>query len=290
MFDTIAMVDWSGGQDRGPKPRPDSIFLCVARGDQVEVPIYLRNRAVAMVQLADLIANELAAGRRLLIGFDFPFGYPEGFAALVTGAPDPLALADWFAAALPPDAPDDARFHIAAELNARLGGNGPFWFRFKNGPEGLPLKKPAWLDRGFLEKRHVETLAPGAFLSWQMGGAGSVGSQTMTGMAALSRLRRWFPGQVGVWPFELDCPVMLVEIWPSLIDATVKAHMRQDEIKDAAQVRVLACAVAQMVSEGALAAVLDDVDDGAPRSEEGWILGVRQPNQLADAAERALAA
>ena len=45
--------------------------------------------------------------------------------------------------------------------------------------------------------RHaVEHLAPGAFTCWQMGGAGAVGGQVMTGLAVLQRLRRRFAGQL----------------------------------------------------------------------------------------------
>ena len=42
--------------------------------------------------LADLLAAERAAGRRVLAGFDFPFGYPRGFAAALTGRAEALAL------------------------------------------------------------------------------------------------------------------------------------------------------------------------------------------------------
>ena len=72
-----------------------------------------------------------------------------------------------------------------------------------------------------------------------MGGAGAVGGQAMTGIAALARLRRRFPGRIAVWPFEpLDRPVAFVEIWPSLLRAAVAAAA--DPIKDRAQVRLMA--------------------------------------------------
>ena len=78
-FDTIAVVDWSGGNDTGPKPRKDAIWLAVARQGAVDDPIYLRNRRLAEAALGDVIEEEASAGRRLLIGFDFPFGYPKAF-------------------------------------------------------------------------------------------------------------------------------------------------------------------------------------------------------------------
>ncbi|MEM7320841.1 MAG: molybdopterin guanine dinucleotide synthesis, partial [Pseudomonadota bacterium] len=96
-FDTFAMIDWSGGNDTGPKPRKDAIWACVARGGRTEDPVYLRNRTLAERWLFDLIDGEIAAGRRLMLGFDFPFGYPTGFAQAVIGRRSPLALWDWFA-------------------------------------------------------------------------------------------------------------------------------------------------------------------------------------------------
>jgi molybdopterin molybdotransferase len=116
--------------------------------------------------------------------------------------------------------------------------------------------------------------AKGSFTCWQMGGAGAVGSQVMTGMAALERLRRAFPGEVAVWPFEsLNRPVALVEVWPSLLAGAVKTATREGDIKDAVQVRVLARSIAEAAADGQLARMLDAVPEAA-RAEEGWILGV----------------
>lgn len=127
-FDTIVVTDWSGGNDRGAKPKQDAIWSAVVRDGRPEEPVYHRNRSVAEDWLVGLFADELAAERRVIAGFDFPFGYPEGFAARVTGSHDPLALWDWFAAHLE-DAPKrNNRFHLAGRLNALCPGIGPFWF------------------------------------------------------------------------------------------------------------------------------------------------------------------
>ena len=63
IFDTFAMVDWSGGNDTGPEPRRDAIWACIARGGLAEPPVYLRNRAEAEDWLDGLIGAEAAAGR-----------------------------------------------------------------------------------------------------------------------------------------------------------------------------------------------------------------------------------
>lgn len=272
MFDTIVMVDWSGGKDRGARPKKDAIWSAVAG----EAPVYHRNRMVAYESPRTRIAAELSAGRRVIAGFDFPFGYPEGFAERLTGRPDPLAVWAWYADRLEDQPKDNNRFELAGEINRTFDGVGPFWFN-ATGREipGLPRGgRERTHEHGMKERRAVEELAKGSFTCWQMGGAGAVGSQVMTGIATLERLRRAFHGQIAVWPFEpLDRPVAFVEVWPSLLDAAVRAETRKGEIRDAAQVRVLAAALAWMDAEGTLGPALDAVPTDA-RLEEGWIFGV----------------
>lgn len=276
-------MDWSAAADRGAKPKADAVWTARAAGGAVETR-YHRRPADAEKWLADTLAADAAAGRRTLAGFDFPFAYPAGFAEALTGTNDPLALWDWFAARLP----GADRWTLAGEINARFPGPGPLWF---NGGRadvpGLPRKKARAEDSGLPERRAVERRAPGAFTCWQLGGAGAVGSQAMTGQAALSRLRRRLGGAVAVWPFEpLQAPVALVEVWPSLIASAVRAAMAgaTDPIKDEWQVRVLAGAIAAL-TPGALAAMLDVA---AP--VEGWILGVGHEAALAAAADLRAAA
>ena len=98
------------------------------------------------------------------------------------------------------------------------------------------------------EFRLAEAQAPGTFSCWQMGGAGSVGGQAMTGQAVLGQLRAAFRADLRVWPFEpiTDAAVVLAEVWPSLLRDQIKAASRKDEIKDACQTRVLAAALWQM--------------------------------------------
>ena len=83
-FDTVAVIDWSGGNDTGPRPRKDAIWMGVTREGVDEAPVYIRNRMEAEWLVAGLIEQELAARRRLFVGFDFPFGFPAGFAEGLT--------------------------------------------------------------------------------------------------------------------------------------------------------------------------------------------------------------
>lgn len=268
-FDRFLMVDWSGGKDTGPRPRKDAIWIGESGPDGIVAPLYQRNRTVAEQTLATRIDAALTAGERLCIGFDFPFGYPAGFAAALTGRADPFAVWDWLARRIV-DAPrDNNRFDVAAGINLHMAtGHGPFWGNgLRRDIAGLPRTKSGYRNP-FPDRRLVETRAKGAFTCWQLAGAGAVGSQVLMGLPVLARLRRRFAGQIAVWPFDpLDRPVAFVEIWPSLINNAVKAATGKGDIRDAVQVRLLADALNRLAPDR-LAAMLD-VD--AP--EEGWILG-----------------
>lgn len=281
-FDSFAMVDWSGGNDTGPRETRDAIWLGIARAGIEDPPRYLRNRMVAEEALATLIEEERTAGRRLLIGFDFPFGFPTGFAKALTGHADPLAVWRWLATRIE-DGPDsNNRFEVAGAINRSLtGGDGPFWgnARPKHDVPGLPRTKAGY-QNPFADRRASEQRATGAFTCWQLAGAGAVGSQVLMGLPVLQRLRARFAPDVTVWPFEpLDCPVAFVEIWPGLINPLVKQAEAAGGIRDAHQVRLMVRALARL-QPGMLAAMLEV---NAP--EEGWILGLGQEEDLMRAAQ-----
>ena len=271
-FDTFVMVDWSGGNDRGAAPKADAIWAGVNRSGVADAPVYLRNRQVAENWLRGFFKAELAAGRRVLAGFDFPFGYPAGFCRALTDGDDPLVLWDWFEGRIK-DAPKaNNRFDIAGEINQLLGaGKGPFWANgLKRNIAGLPRRKTDY-QNPFADRRMAETSAKGAFTCWQMAGAGAVGSQVFMGLPVLARLRREF--SVAVWPFEpLAAQIAFVEIWPSL-SFEVK-DVPEGMVKDAFQVSEVARQIAGL-AEDALAQMLDV---SAP--QEGWIFGSGHEDRL----------
>src|SRR5437899_1507711 len=128
------MVDWSGASV--PVRGADSIWIAHGkrngRGLEIREPLNAPTRALAVAHLADVIDTHIAAGERVLVGFDFAFGYPAGFArALGLRGSAPAWRRTWAALAeLVTDRDDNAnnRFLVAAALNRRLGrGPGPFW-------------------------------------------------------------------------------------------------------------------------------------------------------------------
>lgn len=270
-WDTFVIVDWSGGNDRGPRPTKDAIWAGVVRDGQAQEPQYFRNRHIFEDWIAPLLDAELTQNRTVMLGFDFPFGYPKGFGQHLTGTHDPLTLWRWFADRIE-DAPKaNNRFDVAGQINATLPGTGPFWANgLKRDIPHLPRKGLSRTPNSFPERREVETKAKGSFTCWQLAGAGSVGSQVMMGMPVLHRLCQKFPDQIAVWPFEpLTKPITLMEIWPTLFAGPAPEGM----IKDAHQVTATAKALHALNLTPAHA----DVAIHAP--VEGWILGIGQPQQ-----------
>ena len=155
-FDTIAMLDWSGGGDTGRQPRKDAIWLGITRNGVDEAPSYLRNRAEAEAALMSLIEAEVTAGRRLLIGVDFPFGFPAGFARGLTGCDNPFAVWDWLETVIADGPQANNRFDVAGEINRRFPGVGPFWFNgVKREIADLP-RKDTRAGHGMVERRAAD--------------------------------------------------------------------------------------------------------------------------------------
>lgn len=253
LFDSYMVVDWSANGT--PKTGKDSIWIAHLRPGQAVALDNPPTRHAAMTQIAAMIEEEGRKGRRLLAGFDFAFGYPAGLARAM--GPD----ADWRSiwAHLHDhliDTPDNAnnRFDLAASLNTRFPGDGPFWGNgLARDIPGLPRRKPqGWGETLPDNRRLADSLAPGAQEVWKLSGAGSVGGQSLTGQAALEGLRRRMP--VAVWPFEdIDsAPTVLAEIFPSLIPLNPALH----PIRDAAQVMGLAQTLAAWDAAGRLSPML----------------------------------
>ncbi|MEM7489330.1 MAG: molybdopterin molybdenumtransferase MoeA, partial [Pseudomonadota bacterium] len=272
-FPTIIVADWSSASTPTPaKPSKDAIWICVDRDGRQEVS-YHRTRHDAL----SLVDAVLAEGRRTLLGFDFAMGYPPGLATRLAGASDALAVWDWLAERID-DGPDNAnnRFAVAERMNRAFPGIGPFWGRpASHDHPDLPEKGSIRDGHGVPEHRAVERFVPSAQSALKLYTAGSVGGQSLVGMAALSKLRTRHP-DLAVWPqqtgFQMpDARIVLAEIYPSLWPPA--AH----EIKDAGQVIATVRALRALPETAFTApAALDDANRIAV--EEGWILGVLPPS------------
>lgn len=273
-FDTVLMVDWSGGNDRGKTPKRDAIWTAIGRNGKSEQPTYHRNRQNAEIYILDTLKAERAAGRRVLAAFDLCFAYPSGFAERLTGNPDPLALWDWFEARIEDSPKANNRFDIAAKINAKFPGIGPFWGNgLKRDITHLPRKGNDRADHGFTEKRAPDIAAKGAFSPWQLSGAGAVGSQVLMGMPTLARLRIKLGKDLSVWPFQAAItPIVIAETYFSLLPEAMKAQTHP--IKDAAQVSLYA-SIFSGLSDMVWSEILTQ-----PATDEGWVLGLGHEDRL----------
>lgn len=284
LFDGYMAVDWSASGT--PRTGADSIWISVTGwggDDLLENP---PTRRAATERIAGILESAQTAGRRLLCGFDFPFGYPEGTARRLTGEDAWWHL--WARIAEMIEDRDDNsnnRFDVAAALNARFGLPGPFWGNgLKREIDGLPRTKPAvgWGAELPPNKRYAECHVRSAQEVWKLSGVGSVGGQALTGIAALEGLRHRCGAKV--WPFETtgagEVPVF-AEIYPSLIDPVPDL-----EPKDAGQVLAVTRTLSRLDREGRLAGHLAAAGamPSAVCHEEALILGMDDPHAFRSAA------
>lgn len=276
-FDRIVVVDWSASKVPSPKkPSPDAIWMAVHYAGATTCT-YHRTRHDVIAALCVQFDDALSKGERVLAGFDFPFGYPAGFARAVSGSDDPLVLWADLAARIE-DGADNAnnRFDVARDLNRVFPGVGPFWGCPADLADvDLPTKGSARHGHGMSERRKIETLIPSAQPCWKLYTTGSVGSQALLGIARLQGLRDRYGAALSVSPFQApDTQIVLTEVYPSLLAKDVSAHQGADEIIDRAQVRVLAEAFAGLPGDR-LDEMLCEGD-----AQEGWILGLGHDEAL----------
>ena len=292
-FDSYVIVDWSAAQQ--PKTGRDSIWICRRDrdGEHVENP---PTRYEARELLAETIAATMAKGERIVVGFDFPFGYPAGFGARLglTGKPW-RAVWDEIDRLIDDDAQNRSnRFVVGAELNRRVsGGRFPFWGcppRFEH--EFLGPKHHNGHDRQQLaEKRLIDQWMVGAQPCWKLAYTGSVGSQALTGIPVVRALRddpRWAE-QARVWPFETglglpdEARIVFAEVWPSWWRTAIFADLGPPH--DKAQVRTVARIFAERDRAGEFESWFSPPVDAAETSrivaEEAWTLGVTASRRTA---------
>lgn len=282
IFDAYLMVDWSARN--GPsarKPSPDSIWFCFKHpgGEIVENP---RTRVAAYKRIRNLLLQH--SKQRILVGMDFPYGYPADLAQRLGVSNWSGIWHEWHSRISDDDNNSNNRFRVAADLNRLISGKaGPFWGCPESDSGDFLTRKKASLA-GLPEYRLCEPKK--AKSVWQLSYNGAAGSQALMGIPYLHKLR--FDEQLGnescVWPFEtgmntpaVDKRIVHAEIYPSLIQITTG----EDEIRDEAQVRELARWFHKLDTEGRLedcftGPELTSAQYNQVKNHEGWILGVME--------------
>ncbi|MDW3213599.1 MAG: hypothetical protein R8G01_06370 [Ilumatobacteraceae bacterium] len=286
LFDRYVVVDWSAASR--PTTGADSIWVAVLDGAGSPELVNPPTRSAART----LLVRD--PDRRTLLAVDASLGYPTGSAAWFGLDGRPPWRAMWgIISQLLIDGDDNRnnRFEVAEALN-RLGGvgdvgrdstvAGPFWGR------------PASRDLAHLAPTKPDSFPVGEFRAcesmmrdrglrpasgWQLLGAGSVGSQTLTLLPVLDALLAG--GGVEVWPFTTGptarpiAPgeLLVAETWPTMFAVDVPVGT----VRDAAQVAAVSVALRDADHDGELNGWFEIDVDGPGTSavvgEEGWILG-----------------
>ncbi|WP_035872816.1 precorrin-8X methylmutase [Cucumibacter marinus] len=296
LFDAYVAVDWSAANT--PKRGKDSIWIAARERSGQTAISNPATRHEAMIEIRALLRRLRAARQRVLIGFDFAFGWPEGGAEAVLGAPGWQAVWHTLGERIE-DSETNAsnRFEVAAWFNREAADGTPrFW--------GHPHQH-SYDDLTATSVTRDGDPVPAARLAeqrcrakpvWQLTGAGAVGSQAMTGIARLETLRRDpdFAGDLAIWPFEtrfaeaLDASIVIAEIYPSLL----KPEIGAGEVPDKVQVEAYADWLADIDGAGEMKRLLGAPDDLSESeretvlAEEGWILGVGHDELVARAQRR----
>ena len=298
LFDAYIIADWTAAE--GKKLGDSSVWIGVAKRD-VRFRLYtethnVATRAEGEALLKSLLADHRKRGDRVLVGFDFNFGYPAGTAARLKLDGAPWSAMWKFLAANVVDKADNTnnRYQVAAKMNRLMTDEAwPLWGApAKQAQRWLTTTKPpAGSGADIPEFRATEDAVRKGRLQpksvWQMHGAGAVGGQTMTGIPVVRRLLESLGPSAAVWPFDtgwraLDTAdveplsALVVEVWPSMFET----QPQPGEFKDQAQVRTTAEALAKLDEAGDLSKAFappkgaDDALVAKVETEEGWILGV----------------
>jgi len=318
LFAYYIMVDWSGGNSRSSN-RPNCIWIAHGSANNQEpVTESPPSRTEAIQRVEQLLRHFYQENKHAcaLACFDFGFSFPRGLAShlpipwpncqpwqrlwnhLDTHIKDDIGTR---VGRLPTNKSN--RFDVANNLNHLIQQDmlGPFWcvdpnWRDHQVAAGFQVNIPQNQPIAFVSNagfqiplyRIVDQVIQSDF-PFRLFGNGSVGSQMLTGIPRLQRIRQSQVlarfGKIKVWPFETgwatpvdggwldhDVRLLLAEIYPS-----VRPPL-DDEIVDRGQVRAMWHWARDLDNGNNLRARferpngLNDEQDVTVRGEEGWVL------------------
>lgn len=258
-----------------------------------------------MLYVKHEIQDAKNVGERVLIGFDFAFGYPSGYIPALGISDGWHGFLTFLTDLIRDENNENNRFQVADLLNARLGkGQGPLWghpatHSYKHlGPKknGFPHRT----ETGQIEEFRCVDLnlrSKGLQPIWKICYTASVGGQTLTGLPHLQRIStdKDIGSHVVIWPFDTgfiadpyasrpDTVATIVEIWPGImpIDPRYKS-----DIRDEGQVKTISEYMKDIFQRGeidrcfkpsdiSVAPNLDDITE-----QEGWIFGASYSDTVA---------
>lgn len=290
-FDEYIIIDWSAANS--PQTGSNSIWICSQRRLATKRKSHQLQNIATRLEAIDWLKHHLCASiqlsQKILVGFDFPFGFPAGTASAL-GMQGSKWQSIWkflFDGFVDNHKNQNNRFDLAEDFNQRLTGEAfPFWGNVRDEKRKYLVRRGRrpHMQNDVAEKRLVEKYVPKAQPVWKLAGIGSAGSQALTGIPAVWSLRYdpQLAKKTRIWPFETglcfdpSAQVIIAEIYPSIFPfCPIKGRP-----KDAAQ--VLAAAQAFSVADQNNRLVnfftgrpsLSEKDKLIIESEEAWILGV----------------
>lgn len=307
LFDAYLFVDWSAANGAQPQhPISNAVWTGELVPDlNYRQETYHRTRNEGVTYVTNVLLVYVQEKRRVLVGLDFPYGYPSGFARALCLHPGAQAwLKIW--AELANRVEDTVnninnRFIAAGDLNAIAGNEqaGPFWGcptqyqtdNLSSHSPGFPFHAANGVVLQRL--RLVEKRLPRTQEAWGLYGPGRVGGQALVGIPYLYKLRRHTDLSLysRVWPFETlftqTLPVthgpfiLHAEIWPGVVNERVQSITETNPtiIRDKAQVRAMCEWAAELDSQDLLKQFFAKPNGLNPQQiqtcleEEGWILG-----------------
>jgi hypothetical protein len=308
IFDIYAFADYSGAAkealqkksiawclyDRTLGNRSNILFPGVTAETLMHANVKTGlTRQVLVNEVLQLLRQATSEGKRVIFGFDHNYSFPIGLYEAVhkKSSPPWHELVSWLHDSLAQFSDvngDILPRHWAAEINRHIVEQwslpvGPFW-----GPHFTPLKRtfPYGLETQgptpctLHEYRLVERQTAGMKSFYQIGGAGSVGLQSLYGIYYLDEFMEQCRIEgicLHAWPYDgWGVPNeghMLVEVYPTL-------YLKGNKQKRSDRGDAAACAawIAQKDERGELTRLLScpslEEKDLQRVSLEGWILGL----------------
>ena len=293
LFQAYVVVRWSAASKASAGA--DSVRIGAVKRD-----VRFRNayeahaaatRAEGEKKLLGLLDDLRKRNEKVLLGFDFPLGFPHGLAEGLKLQGEPWQAVWNQLDRMVKDKPDNTnnRFGVGSEINRRLtGGPFPFWgVPPKDALTTLQPKKQRAHGPGDIpEFRHAELAAKGSSPVWKLYYQGSVGGQAILGIPMVRRLKLARGEAMKVWPFETGwktlaeadlagVDVVATEVYPSMF----KGQALPGEVKDQTQVRVTAEHFSRLDEANRLGPLFGHGPDIAAdvvataEAEEGWVLG-----------------
>lgn len=289
LFDRIIIAGWSDAD--APTRGENSIWRASADVATDETScVNSATRHLATKALVEDLTG--TAGRRVFLGFDFPLGFPTGFARRLVG-PTANWRAVWTAvddAVTDGDDNSNNRYDAGAALNTRAGMSpGPFWGCPPDADHGSVRPTRPQTFAGLPEYRIAEQRLANRGVStptvWQLHGDLAAGGRALLGMPLVRALaeRSGLAKRVRLWPFETgitetptrgsDDAVVVGEIWPWSYELDPRAH----PLPGAARAISTAHHLAALDRRGKLGSLfappVREDDLLVVEREEGWILG-----------------